>query len=166
MVAASYHPGGGFRRGQTRVYQLVGNLWKQVDAPINGLIDSEYCGSKTAVSANGEMVVVTSPVSSLNVPSGGAVRVYEGGVLNTESFSSLNELNVYPIPAKENISIALGREYGEITVVQYDVLGKEMNRLKVVGKTKIDFPLKGNAGVYFLKISTENSSKTIKIVKQ
>lgn len=164
-VGASYSPGGGYRRGQVHVYKLIGNTWEQVEAPINGLIDSEFIGGSLAISGSGEVVAAASSLSGFHGPYAGVVRVYESGVLKTEDFSSLNKVTIYPVPAKDYVTIDLGETYSEVSLIQYDILGKEINRLNSFGELKIEFQLKGNSGIYFIKISTENNSKTIKIVK-
>lgn len=165
-VGASYSPGGGYRRGQVLVYKLNGNTWEQVEQPINGLIDSEFIGSSLAISGSGEVVAAASFQSNFHGANAGVVRVYESGVLKTEEFSTLNNVTLYPVPAKERITIDLGVAYSEISMVQFDVLGKEINRSNFYNEAKIDFPLKGNAGVYFIKISTESSSKSVKVLKE
>jgi hypothetical protein len=166
VIGSPDSQGGGDNKGQVRVFRLVSNTWRQVDVAINGLQDFEFIGLEAAISANGETVVAASSVSKLHGNFAGVVRVYEGGVLKIEDFSALKEVTVYPVPAKEFITIDLGKAYSEIALTQYDVLGKVINGLKTYNESKIDFQLKGNAGIYFINITAENITKSIKVVKQ
>ncbi|MCB0451906.1 MAG: T9SS type A sorting domain-containing protein [Aequorivita sp.] len=164
-IGSVQNPGGGEYRGQTRVFKLVDTTWLQVDNGINGLFDNEYGGYNTAISANGETVLIGMPLSSANGTYAGAVRAYEGGVLGVDSSEAM-EFVAFPNPASNLISIAMERSFSQIEIVQYDILGNKVNSATFQNSKEVDFPLRGQTGIYFLIVQADNSREIIRVVKE
>jgi hypothetical protein len=77
---------------------------------------------------------------------------------------SLEGLKVSPNPAKDRINISAIRTIKGITV--YNLLGKEVFRASVNGLNYSADISDLKRGIYIVKLSTDNSLKTFKIIKQ
>ncbi len=86
------------------------------------------------------------------------INCEELGVENIETIDAL----VYPNPFKDFITIEPSLKNSTITL--YNIAGKEMDFLKEASNKINTASLL--SGVYLLKISTQNKSKTFKIVKE
>jgi hypothetical protein len=71
---------------------------------------------------------------------------------------------VSPNPAKDRINISAIRTIKGITV--YNLLGKEVFRASVNGLNYSADISDLKRGIYIVKLSTDNSLKTFKIIKQ
>lgn len=76
-------------------------------------------------------------------------------------------INVYPNPAKDHISVTFEtKEPTDVTIEISDILGNKLNAVTIKNQTSIsqNFDTKDfAAGVYFVKISQNNATKTYKI---
>ncbi len=87
--------------------------------------------------------------------------IEESGVLTSD-------VNVYPNPAKNSFQLAfILQKQSSVIVEMYDILGKKVfinkdKYSKGINKIEIN-TLKINNGIYFIKISDVNGSKTLKI---
>ncbi len=165
LIGSPDSQGDGQFRGQSRVFKLVGETWQQVDNAISGVVDLEFMGFSAAISANGETIAIGTPLSSLNGAFSGVARVYNGGVLNVDEVLDSSNIVLYPNPTRDIVTFDLGNVTSKINIVQYDMFGKEINSLEANDQSIVEFSVKGSAGVYFLKISANEMSKSIKIIK-
>jgi len=70
----------GTESGQVRVYDFNGTDWEQVGNDINGEADYDFSGSSVSLSANGNRLVVGSPMNDGSLPGDdnyGHVRVFD-----------------------------------------------------------------------------------------
>lgn len=84
-----------------------------------------------------------------------------------EEFNYLNGINLYPNPATSvvNIAIANGDLPDSFTV--YNSLGQQVSTVNVKGAANLTVNTSGySTGIYFIKVSKGNQSKTLKFVKQ
>jgi len=83
--------------------------------------------------------------------------------LNNTSFS------LYPNPAQTKINIRLPQQEGLISVSLTDVLGQEINEVKIDAKTStVDYSFNVNTlpnGMYFIKVSNDQSKLVKRFVK-
>nr|WP_321222604.1 T9SS type A sorting domain-containing protein [uncultured Psychroserpens sp.] len=75
-----------------------------------------------------------------------------------------NEFSVYPNPTKNNWSVNANSNITAITV--YDVLGKQVISMQNVGDVVTIDGSNLIGGMYFAKITSQNGSKTIKLIKK
>lgn len=83
--------------------------------------------------------------------------------LSTKTFNLAN-FSIFPNPATSSIKLELPSNLNEIDISAYDILGKNIYSSKHSSNTSInisDWP----SGVYLLKASTKNVSKTKRFVK-
>lgn len=89
---------------------------------------------------------------------------YNATVVGLEISNSLS-INVYPNPAREQVRVASGQILnGQIHLL--DIRGKTLGSYPVEGsETVIDLQLVP-AGIYFLKVTSEEGTKTVRFSKQ
>jgi hypothetical protein len=79
----------------------------------------------------------------------------------------LNEgMSIYPNPSTDNIKVSLPKSMGYASVVVFNVLGKKVITQEVSLTDNIIKISHLNSGVYLLKITNGNVSKTLKLVKE
>lgn len=79
----------------------------------------------------------------------------------------LNEgISIYPNPSTDNIKVSLPKSMGYASVVVFNVLGKKVITQEVSLTDNIIKISHLNSGVYLLKITNGNVSKTLKLVKE
>lgn len=84
-----------------------------------------------------------------------------------QDFDYLNGINLYPNPATSvvNIAVANGDLPDSFTV--YNSLGQQVSTIAVKGTANLTVDTSGYSnGIYFIKVSKGNQSKTLKFVKQ
>jgi len=85
--------------------------------------------------------------------------------LNLDS-ENLMQVKFYPNPAKDQINFVLPNSIDNIEVTLLDVLGKTILH-KIINSQNSSLKLGTlNAGVYFLRISSNEKSKTFKLIKK
>jgi hypothetical protein len=115
-------------------------------------------------------VLQPSGASMINIPGDGsysngnafAIRLLTGKASLDESANS--SFRVYPNPANEEITIKSSSVSNDATVSVFDLNGKELKSLKLSGmETNVD-TTDLISGVYFVRVSTGNDSKTEKLI--
>lgn len=99
-----------------------------------------------------------------------AVEISNGGCVDTSACIAINTIGisendiaknveVYPNPAHDRVSIDLGNTYQNVNVVLTDLSGKRLKNDELNGVSKIDFEVDQPAGMYLLNliIDGENS---------
>lgn len=87
-------------------------------------------------------------------------------VLGTEE-NTLSNIKLFPNPTNGNFTINLGKEYTDVCVAVYNMLGQIISSEKYTSAKTISQEIPGAAGVYFVGISTANEgSNTLRIIKQ
>ncbi|MGO3184449.1 MAG: T9SS type A sorting domain-containing protein [Aequorivita sp.] len=135
---------------------------------------------------NDEFVILTSPnITSCNLPSTvnsnydnhdytfdvicnptNVILKVSNIVLGTDE-NSLNNLAMYPNPSKGYFTIDLGREYSNVNVEIYNMLGQPISSEKYPSVKIIKKEITSAAGVYFVRVSNAaEESKTLRIIKQ
>ena len=81
--------------------------------------------------------------------------------------NSLSNLSMFPNPSNGNFTIDLGKEYTDVSVQMYNMLGQIISSEKYASAKLIEKEITSAAGVYFVRVSTANEgSKTLRIIKQ
>lgn len=81
---------------------------------------------------------------------------------------SLETVSLFPNPAKESITLKIGNQRNVPDAYQiYNVLGQSVMQQDISGSTDLDINISTlTSGVYFIKLTKETSSKTLRFVKQ
>lgn len=90
---------------------------------------------------------------------------FNQGTLSIEPFENLNTaLNIYPNPAKTEVTLKVPSNYENAQVRLYDVLGKQVLEF-IIPKAILKFDVSTFAkGIYLLKVETNEVSKTLKLI--
>lgn len=89
--------------------------------------------------------------------------VVEPAALSVEDFV-VSDVNIFPNPSKDNWSIKLNNQIIK-SITIYNVLGKEVSFLNPNSEEVLINGSDLNDGIYLAKISTDEGSKTIKLIK-
>lgn len=89
-------------------------------------------------------------------------------VLNSTSevTTALPDLNIYPNPTSKNISISLGKGYNNTSIEVRNSLGQLLFVEQYNGIHNPEIELWGVAGVYFVRVRTEEGEAALKVVKE
>lgn len=93
------------------------------------------------------------------------VRVYQETVLTNEDQNNLNAIILFPNPVEDNLTINIPNNLIGITSKIYSILGEEISSFtlnKIENSIDVSYFQKG---IYFVKLETENGTKTFKIIK-
>jgi hypothetical protein len=81
--------------------------------------------------------------------------------------NNLIKLSLYPNPSKGQFTIDMGKEYSNITVQVYNMLGEAISTSFYDSASKVHQEINSEAGIYFVKVNTDfNESKILRIIKQ
>ncbi len=134
-----------------------GNQWYLDNEIISGANNDNYL-----CTANGDYFATVTDQDGCTSGSSNVITITLTGVEITNGL----ELTVYPNPVKDKIYISgLTNEIEQITVQIYDINGSQLYLKKIYQDDDIDIS-DFEAGVYLLKVSRSDSSKTIRIIKQ
>ncbi len=92
------------------------------------------------------------------------IKVKDG--LSTTDYDFDTKIKIYPNPFQNEIAIDISNNFGKNTTYSiYNTVGSLLTKNKLYkGNNKIKLNMLEN-GVYFIKVSSETNSKTIKIIK-
>ena len=133
--------------------------WYLNAQPISGANDSIYI-----ISQGGTYTVSTS-VGPCKFGSNQLV------ITGIDEFTNFATITVFPNPASDNVTVSLQlKKPQKVALTLVDVLGRKVSSTANDSKAStFQFTLSVKeigAGIYFLNISTENESKSVKVVKQ
>jgi len=123
-------------------------------------------GSVTwTATATGTVNFYTHPDDQCGSDTIGRTRsVLCGGALSVEDYAISNMLTYYPNPVLNTLTLNGVKTIQDVAV--YNMLGQEVLRTKPnVVQAEIEMSSL-QAGTYFVKVTVENSNKTIKVVKK
>ncbi len=87
-------------------------------------------------------------------------------VLGTQE-NTLRNISMYPNPSNGHFTINLGKEYTDVSVQIYNMLGQLIASEKYASAKTIEQQINASAGTYFVKVSTaKEGSNTLRIIKQ
>ena len=78
-----------------------------------------------------------------------------------------SNLKLLPNPSNGNFTIDLGRDYTDVIVQIYNMLGQLISSEKYASAKTIEQEISASAGIYFVKVSTAKEGlNTLRIIKQ
>ena len=153
--------------GETRVYAQNGTDWEQKGETLYGQI-MEYFAYSISLNATGNILGVGMPnhITDLNQGKKDKCRVFRNdSVLNVEDRSQL-DFALYPNPTNGNFTVDLGKEYSDINIQIYNILGQLISSEKYTSAKTIEQEITGAAGVYFVKVNSSEGAQILRILKQ
>ncbi len=152
--------------GNTRIFKFNGTNWVQLGQTIYGQT-GDNSGFGLEFSTTGNTISIGFPMSDSNGQDSGQMRVYKFDQPLNITESALEIGTLYPNPTNGNFTIDLGKEYSDVTVQIYNILGQIISSEKYASANSITKEISNAAGVYFVRISTPNEgSNTLRIIKQ
>ena len=97
----------------------------------------------------------------------GQLRVfrYDGPLAITEN--TFTDISIYPNPSNGIFTIDLTKEYTDVSVQIYNMLGQLISSTEYASARTIEQEINASAGLYFVKVSTaKEGSNTLRIIKQ
>ena len=105
-----------------------------------------------------------------------AVEISENGCIDTSDCISITtvgienkllglNVSVYPNPTSGNITIDLGKEYGNVDITLMDITGKVVSTSSYSATDKVLVNIEGIAGMYFLDVQSEDKGITVRLLK-
>ena len=128
-------------------------------------IDFHVSGASVNIDAGTSIASVTDDIDGDSRPVGVSydIGADEFVPLSANEFNLADGFKAYPNPVNNILNIEFYREFNEVKV--FNMLGKEVLIKKVnANTTQIDMSVL-DTGTYFVKISSENTFKTIKVFK-
>ena len=163
----SHDSAGNNAKGRAIIYHYVNDQWNQVGSPIDGQNNSDQCGFDLSFSSSGETISVGSPGSSGNGSNSGQERVFglDGPLEITNN--EFGSIVLFPNPSNGNFTMDMGKEYTDVTVELYNMLGQIISSDKYTSAKIIEQKINASVGIYFVKVSTpKEGSRTLRIIKQ
>ncbi len=125
--------------------------------PIPGEINQWYTPA-----SNGSYAVVVTENGCTDTSS-----CYDVIVVSIKSNSLNNLINLYPNPTSGEICIELERTFESISVKITNTLGQTIASFRRESANKLDFIIDGEAGVYYIKLTTsDNWQTTLMVIKE
>jgi hypothetical protein len=105
-----------------------------------------------------------------NLTSAGGVDIFilklGSASLGILEYSFGNTLTAYPNPTKGDMSIALSTSYDDVTVNIRNLLGQYVLKKSYSGLTLLQLNIPGEAGIYFIEVSSGDKKAILKVMKE
>ena len=148
--------------GQVKIFDWINSSWTPVGMSIEGEQTMGWMGIETALSADGNLLIVAARNYVDVGDDEGIVRVHNiENITDVTSVDVAPTLAIYPNPCVDELFI----EDVEIDNIQIiDIYGRVIKEVKNLSTHKIDVS-DLSTGIYYLKIGTEGYSIKEKIIK-
>jgi len=90
----------------------------------------------------------------------------ENCFLNITETNNLPNLQAYPNPTQNTLTIDLGTIHSSISINISNAIGQRIQSTTYTNTQALDLNIEGLPGWYFIQIETEKGSQTIKVLKQ
>lgn len=149
-------------RGSVRIYQFNGAEWIQLGESFQG--DSgDTIGFGLDFSATGDIISIGNRGWNTTT---GQMKVYKYNGPLSVSNNNLEFATCYPNPTNGNFTIDLGKEYTDVNVQIYNILGQLISSKKYTSAKNISNEITGAAGIYFVRVSTAKEvSNSLRVIK-
>ncbi|MCO4813325.1 MAG: T9SS-dependent M36 family metallopeptidase, partial [Flavobacteriales bacterium] len=146
----------------TMTSDIAGAAYAWIDCnDNNSLIDGATNQAYTAT-YNGEFAVIVTESGCSDTSA--CMTVSTIGIVEN-NFGT--DINVYPNPTSQDVTIDLGAEYSNIEIRVTNALGQIIDSKLINASNSIDITLDGASGTYILEITTDNDvTARVRVVKQ
>ena len=150
--------------GQVKIYTWSGSNWLQK----GGSLDGEAAGDQSGWSVSMPDSITVAIGAFLNDETGanaGHVRVYSLDKTNSFEKTFGNQLTVFPNPTKDKVTIELGHNYNEISVIIRNALGQEVMRTSFNKTNAFNLNIPDAPGLYILELHSPEHKALLKVLK-
>lgn len=165
-IGARRNDGNGQDAGHVRIYNWNVSTWVQNGIDIDGEGSDDQSGYSVSM-PDSNTVAIGAP---FNVGTGGLTghaRVYTTinnvGVWEN-NFS--NNIMVYPNPTNGELSIDLGSNYNNVSVIVSNLLGQIIHNKNFSNSSLLQLNIPGEAGLYFIEVSSGDKKAILKVMKK
>ena len=152
---------GGSELGNVRVFQFDGTGWVQQGQTIVG-IQGDAIGYGLDFNTSGDRICIGNTGIDFNT---GQMKVYHYDGTTGLFTNNVENGLLYPNPSTGNIRIDLGKVYADLTIEITNSVGQKVSTKKVAFAENIQLEIDGAAGIYFVRISSDEGSSTFKVIK-
>ncbi len=139
----------------------TGSTYQWLDCGNNFAVISGVTNQSYTATTNGNYAVAVTQNGCIDTSSCEAVN--NVGVLEN-SFG--NTLTVYPNPTNGKLNIDLGSIYNNVTVIVSNLLGQIVHNKNFNNSSLLQLNITGEAGVYFIEISSGDKKALLKVMKK
>ena len=165
-VGAQWNGGNGVKSGHVRIYAWNGTTWVQKGIDIDGEAAYDYSGFSVSM-PDAQTVAIGAPGNDGNGNNSGHVRVYGLSTITGITENTFGQqFTVYPNPTNGQLSIDLGDNMLNVTVIVRNALGKETLRKTYNSANLIELTIDGEAGIYYVEIATMDKKELLKVIKK
>jgi len=148
--------------GATLTAEAVGAVYQWIDCDDNNAPISGKTNQNFTASANGNYAVIVTENNCTDTSS--CYNVTGFGIVEN-SFGS--DIKFYPNPTQNKVSIELDKAYSDLLITVTNLQGQELLTSSFNNKQIVDVEMDQlKAGVYFIKIDSDNNTAVIKIIKE
>lgn len=159
-IGATENDGNGDNSGHVRLYRWDNSAWTQLHLDIDGEAPGDQAGFSVSLSGDGSRLAVSARFNDGNGEDSGHVRVF-GNILTSTNQTFGANLDVFPNPTKGEIYF----QNGDIDRVQmFDSVGRLIKVEKLPSQSINIY--NEPAGIYFLKIFSNEMIYLVRLVKQ
>ncbi len=161
-VMVSSGPANASSRGYAKIYQDQSGSWVQVGQDIDGEAANNFSGRSVSLSSDGMEVAIGANRNNDNGNDSGHVRVYDLSsiILSLEKFIFLNQIKLYPNPAKDHFEISFSGGISLKNINIYNNLGQFVfsSIETTIDTSKLD------SGIYFVEFEFNKGKATKKLI--
>jgi hypothetical protein len=165
-IGAPSKYGTGTSAGHVRIFSWNGTAWIKKGTDIDGDAAEDYFGVSVSM-PDSITVGIGANANDGNGDNSGLTRVYDlsttVGIL--ENTFGKNVV-VYPNPTKCELNIDLGSSQNDLVVVIKNVIGQELVRKTYHATSSIQCEIPGEAGIYFVEVSSLDNKVVLKVQKK
>ena len=150
FVWANTFGSGDYDYGKGIAVETTGNIYTA--GYFNDAVDFDPGTGTDNHSSNGETDIFVHKISKT------ATGIADNAIVK--------QINVFPNPTKDIVSINLGMEYKNISVNIMDVTGKIVKTAKFDKTQQFTLSLNNPAGIYYIEVNTGKDKAVIKLLKE
>lgn len=152
-------------RGRAFTYKLEGSDWNQTGQTIIGINPADFLGYCVDINDNGNHIAIGTPFSDEGGNNTGKVEVfYDDAILSVDDIAFNQSVVLYPNPNRNSFSIYFQHNPQNVTISIVDVAGKRVYSEKITAQENITIDHNLDAGIYFVKLTSNTSEATLKMV--
>jgi hypothetical protein len=150
-IGALGNDGNGNNAGHARIFSWDGSAWAQLGIDIDGETTEDNFGWTISM-PDAQTVAIGTYLNDGNGISAGHARVYDLTMVGISKNPFEHSISVSPNPASGPFTLALDRPIKDGAFLVHDIFGREVHAGRLGNSSRMQLPIHGPVGVYFLQI--------------